>query len=327
MSILYKYFSSNLQLNEYLLNPTIRLSQTNSLNDPFEGILNNEIIKLITEKFISSGQLTSNGNDDDDNDEMREVINKIIRGISVVSLTETQRNLLMWSHYASEHMGVCIGYQNNMLNKIKGHVFSSCYSTTPVKVNYDSIVFDDEQKERVKNAQKMDDDILNDIVRRAFITKGDSWIYEKEHRMILPLEFGNVIVLDPTADMPEDARTAVEIMTNSKWYRIKQHEDSDLISIFPSYKEDRPMIDKFTTCENNLSLYKDALFLRTINKSDVRSIYLGCKYPEDEEEALIKLIKSNNSGLEHIHIYRMSLSNDRFDLVSNTIYESRSELR
>ena len=87
------------------------------------------------------------------------------------------------------------------------------------------------------------------------------------------------------------------------------------------------MIDPFTTCENNLSLHKSTLFLKSIEKSDISSIYLGYKYPKDKEEKIIKLIDSDDSQLSHINVYRMDLSNDRFELVSNLIREGKTEVR
>lgn len=324
VSTLYKYYSSSFSLNDYLLNPTIRLSQANSLNDPFEGRLNDEIINLITKNLISTGTLISKGTEDADYNEMIRILKKKIRTIGIASLTETQRNLLMWSHYASEHMGVCIGYDQNMIENGNSDYFSDCFSTTPVKVSYDSVVFDDENKARIENAKEIDTAMLNQILRRAFSTKGDAWIYEKEHRIILPLEYCHQIIIDPTANRPQDAQTALDIMMNSKWYRIEKLKDSEKISIFPSCSGSRPMIDRFTSCENYLSLDKNSLFLRKIEKCDIRYIYLGYKYPKEKEDKLIELISDPSNNLNHIHVFKMDLSNDRFDLVNNLVHKGES---
>ena len=58
MKKLYKYYSSTFNLEKYLNSPTIRLSQLNALNDPFEGFITQGVLNELANKFHTA--LSSN---------------------------------------------------------------------------------------------------------------------------------------------------------------------------------------------------------------------------------------------------------------------------
>ena len=119
MKKLYKYYSADFSLEKYLENPNIRITQLGCLNDPFEGFITetvlNELIKKVSPMFIpdngdSASPITDNA---------KKHINNQMDSLGITSFSETSRNLLMWSHYASEHKGICIGYKTPL---VKPHV-------------------------------------------------------------------------------------------------------------------------------------------------------------------------------------------------------------
>lgn len=320
MNILYKYYSSSLELENYLLNPTIRLSQISGLNDPFEGKLTDRLISTMTQKMISAGQLESLGTIEKNEKKMRDITDYIMNSISVVALTETQRNLLMWAHYASEHRGCCIGYQTDFISEKPVKSESKCFCYTPKKINYDDVVFDDEQIEAINKIPHMNDEVLNKILHRAITTKSDEWIYEKEHRLVLPIEWSDEIIIRHTSKLPEYVKKIIDKLRTSKGYKVV--ETTKLINIYPSLTERRGLWkdEEKEPFENALSKYKDALFLKKIDSKYIKSIYLGMNYPKAKKDSLIQILKANKDQLGHIDLYSSDYSKERFDIKTKKIH-------
>lgn len=92
-------------------------------------------------------------------------------GVGVACFSKSCSNVLMWSHYASKHMGACIEIPDNV-ELFKGHSL--------VSVNYES---DDRPVVRL-----FDHDGSGESATRAlelcFTRKAKSWAYEQERRAI-----------------------------------------------------------------------------------------------------------------------------------------------
>ncbi len=318
MTILYKYYSSSLELDKYLLNPTIKLSQTSGLNDPFEGKITNSIIKTITNKMALYEGLTSSGSERQDNVNMRRVINEVMDSFGIVSLSETQRNLLMWAHYASEHRGCCIGYANEMLSSHRDKINEDeeCYSYFPTKVNYDSVLFDEEQHDVLRKAEYFNESSLNRLIKRAVTTKSNDWIYEKEHRMVIPVEWCDKIIIKPINSLPNYVKAPFDEMGPNKGYKVDIVEQTATITRIAGVKASLWDEDVGQSYENKLSPYKETMFLKNIEKKMIKSIYLGAKYPKSKEQSLIRILSNKENALDHIQVYRYYLSPERFELSS-----------
>ncbi|WP_260563522.1 DUF2971 domain-containing protein [Alteromonas sp. KS69] len=93
--------------------------------------------------------------------------------IGVLSLTESNNNILMWSHYARSHKGFCVGFDTNsdFFNRKRSDV-DEFYHLREVK--YD--------KARPNKLISQ----LNAV--NMFLTKSIDWEYEKEWRMCSVLE-------------------------------------------------------------------------------------------------------------------------------------------
>lgn len=319
MSILYKYYSSALDIESYLRTPTMRLSQTSILNDPFEGKISKSVMDIIIERIRLDPELLKEENQYVDDDTDRELVKKVIeetmRSVSVIAMTETQRNLLMWSHYASEHRGCCIGYQKDLFSGIPVEDEDLCYSYEATKVNYDGVVFDDEQILLLDNHTPLTNDDINNIIKKAITTKGDAWLYEKEHRFIIPLEWCDSIIIRSIGSIPEYIKPIFNKIKKSN-YITKIRDQVAYISPPSIQPRDKWNDDTNRSFENMLSPYKETMFLKKIDKSLIKSIYLGIHYPKTKELSLIEMIKNKSNGLDHIQIYRQKLSDERFELTS-----------
>lgn len=322
MSILYKYYSSRFDLEDYLKGtPTIRISQTSSLNDPFEGKIARAVIKVITKSVLSDSRIIPKGSEEKNEMTMMEIMNEFISAMGVVSLTETQRNLLMWAHYASEHKGCCIGYKDDLFDdatKIDNSM--NFFSYTPIKVNYDTVVFDDELIERLDNIpSKLEDEDYAEIIKKAMSTKSNDWLYEKEHRCILPIEWSDKIVIKSINSLPDYVKKPFEEIKNNNTY--KMDIDEQTATIIPIKKKTKTFWSRgsYIGYENQLSRYKETMFLKNISKEKIQSIYLGCNFPKTKERSLIELIKDKKNGLSHISLYRCIISSERFEIKTQKI--------
>lgn len=101
--------------------------------------------------------------------------------------SEDNLNVLMWSHYADSHKGVCLGFANVSketipamkfdLGKVPGDLPTLKNGVFPLtKVNYDT--------NEIIRWEPFNNDIS--IFMEAHSNKAEYWQYEKEHRIILP---------------------------------------------------------------------------------------------------------------------------------------------
>lgn len=101
-----------------------------------------------------------------------------VEGLHVLSLTNSFRKKLMWSHYADSHKGVCLTVQVP-----QELVFSICYSSERVFENSD---IDKIVKKSLKGRNANVNTDYNSLSRDkkiAFI-KDKKWKYEREYRIV-----------------------------------------------------------------------------------------------------------------------------------------------
>jgi len=115
----------------------------------------------------------------------------------VLSLTQNPDNLLMWSHYSESHKGFLIEFEQNAdffdqrINKID----------TIRKLKKVDYVNKRPQIDKLFKSEKVEqDDYLEEIMNLFFLTKSDVWSYEKEMRIVLPLENSNKTVGLPNGE-------------------------------------------------------------------------------------------------------------------------------
>lgn len=146
---LYKYVSLN-RVADILDNHRLYLSDGTNFNDPFEIIVTDKK----KHKF------------------------RYIEGLHILSLTNSYRNKLIWSHYTDSHKGVCLTV------KVPKHlVYPLCYSTKRI---YEDSDVDNIILSSAKIAKKsVDNDFstLNKNKKIAYI-KDKKWMYEKEYRIV-----------------------------------------------------------------------------------------------------------------------------------------------
>lgn len=146
---LYKYVSLD-RVPDILDNHRLYLSDGKNFNDPFEI--------TVTDKK---------------NHKIRH-----IEGLHILSLTNSFRNKLIWSHYTDSHKGVCITVKvpNNL-------VYPICYSTKRIYEDSDIDNIISLSTKITKKSVEKDFSLLSKDKKIAYV-KDKKWMYEKEYRVV-----------------------------------------------------------------------------------------------------------------------------------------------
>lgn len=99
--------------------------------------------------------------------------------IGVLSLSESPKNLLMWSHYANSHKGFVIEFDST-------HEFFNRKKSQQDELRFIRKVEYSKLRPNFSLSELMN---IND-----FLIKSDDWSYEQEWRMLLPLKEADAII-------------------------------------------------------------------------------------------------------------------------------------
>lgn len=283
MDILYKYSK---EINNFIHMPTLKFAIPAYFNDPFESSISRDISELL----------------DKENPEIPEFdFDMEFSSIGVVSFSETSRNLLMWAHYANEHHGMCIGFDRNVLSSLElGHEYLERYHTRdPVKVNYDNL------RVNLKELKSNSDFLFEKAITKTLTTKSDEWIYEKEHRCIIPIGWSDMAFLKETN--PKVIR-AIE-----KWHSDTTHINDNTGEIITTNK---------SFVFENLATYRGMLFLKKIHPSSIKTIHLGYRYPNNAAVEMANTLSNPSHPLHHVELFKYKLSKNRFELEEFALHPS-----
>lgn len=172
---LYKYK----EVNEYTLSMIkdniMWASNPRSFNDPYDCALDFDYDVLIKNKIRKEFNVPDNIIDDklNHNEEIKKKlcnkikndIDKIVDDMAIVCLSEEKDNILMWSHYAKYHQGICIEYDFRDISK-----YTEVYPIVYMRENFD--------------LSESFIDINPSVIQRKVMIKSVLWEYEKEWRII-----------------------------------------------------------------------------------------------------------------------------------------------
>lgn len=100
--------------------------------------------------------------------------------IGILSLTESSNNLLMWAHYANSHQGFVIEFDSS------DKFFNQQISESDELRYLRKVSYSDERPNIRINVRDG-----SDAGVKTFLTKSSEWAYEKEWRIMLPLELSD----------------------------------------------------------------------------------------------------------------------------------------
>ena len=196
---LYKYrVWENAYHKRLLTHNEIYFSSIVSFNDPFEGIIpirydllsEEDILKISTRltkrkypwikhkkaKNLAKRKMLKSPRYWENYGEMTGVqYNYRIENFGIFSLTEDPHNIVMWSHYADSHKGICVGFDMQEFDKCCNTIFTQ----SGLIIDLHKIEYKD--KFPVFERDKMS---VEDHGVKPLITKSEYWNYEKEWRLI-----------------------------------------------------------------------------------------------------------------------------------------------
>jgi len=140
--------------------------------------------------------------------EMPKIINETV---GVLSLTETPREPLMWSHYADSHKGFVIEFdekhsfftehrvENNVINGLHEIIYSS-------------------RRPAIQALTEIMKNSADEFGAKMFFTKSKQWVDEREWRMVLPLKLADKVIEKREGSiylfaLPHDCVTGVTLGT------------------------------------------------------------------------------------------------------------------
>ncbi|HHQ4900611.1 TPA: DUF2971 domain-containing protein [Aeromonas veronii] len=293
---------------EYFDNPTARISVIQELNDPFEHDLSASIANLINNhtKAINNVRLES-GQNKVSEDEVKKYIFNAQRGLGVISFSETNRNLLMWAHYANNHSGICIEVEKDWseskekLSKTPSH---DLHRFTRVQYDTRRVDFSEIRSEDYTDI----DGIILDLYVKQLTLKSDEWMYEKEHRNIMSIFEADYIKIKNGAKLSK--------ATSNKLNSFIKEES--ITKGTNGYE--------MTNCENfdifeHIVDTNSFIYLTKFPPKKIKSVYLGHRFCNKMMAKLIDKIKKPEHPLHHITIHKCSISNTRFEIETKVIYE------
>jgi hypothetical protein len=198
MNVLYKYRAINDNTLKMLKNTELYCSEPKCFNDPFDSYFEfdfngttDDLIKYFKSNGIPESDISCNlakiragekeikdffPREDHDNSSV----------LNISCFSEEPDNILLWSHYAKNHSGICIGFKTyydagscclhfspDDLGKFHPDITSGIIPLSKVEYSDDM----------PKPYNRLKDDVkrLIEFVK----TKSIIWIYEKEYRIIL----------------------------------------------------------------------------------------------------------------------------------------------
>ena len=179
---LYKYQDINLNALDGLRNHTLWFSSPRLFNDPFDCNVscflgrNKRDFEERLEAFFSRdksiaslfGKSTAGWRAK--NQALMEIIRYFYRSkIHICCLSDTCDSVLMWSHYANEHKGMCLVFNSHKAGLIRNNVvpvqYYGCYPSNLV------------------DARRID--TLASLVKQLLAAKSSDWSYEREWRAFM----------------------------------------------------------------------------------------------------------------------------------------------
>ncbi|WP_333912014.1 DUF2971 domain-containing protein [Vibrio coralliirubri] len=337
---LYKYMP--LRLN-FFKEPMLRTTPIHLLNDPFEADAQHyQMMDILTHQF-DEGELSTFDYQPDDGlyiehekrerlfhsnhrelaaSELKRVTSEL-KQFGIVSFTEDYSNLLMWSHYADEHRGMVVELSNEVswlkYKKSERPALCRCFEDNPfgyLREMPDRVVY---RSNRPNFEFAID--VVNDlgdskVFDSYFFSKGDSWIYEKEHRSVLPLEYADKILTSYSNDIKECEELYPNLtVSNIKYDYLKQTARCELTFL----KTEQQEFSRIITCSSVTHNDNNPIFLYAVHERMISGIYLGCRVTDAEALSVLEAIKKNPNFCDSLVVKRGKMLNERYSLEFETI--------
>jgi len=193
--MLYKYRSFNKNNIQILTNLELFFSLPEKLNDPLECRFESKLIeeeirrKIPANEFSIFSKLKYKDKRTGKVVTLFEAIENFTKEAGILSLTMTDNDPLLWSHYAEGHQGFCIGFSRSYFEDVILNSWQDFSILGGAEVEYKEgpsyfNILTDFAKEIVENKNPPREKLVDDIIISVFKTKSCKWCYEKEYRIL-----------------------------------------------------------------------------------------------------------------------------------------------
>src|SRR3990172_1850957 len=178
--VLYRYTTLSANSFSCLINKTVWFADPRSFNDPFDcrfSILESSPksfkmpAKLGAEIMVEKFNACKKGEEYDSSKEYRYKLEKALNEIGVLCMSICNDNMLMWSHYADNHQGFCLGFK--MIGNDKFKVRPVVYEGKYIEFKIEDFA-----------------DNLDMYIKDVIFNKASCWAYEKEYRIVIEIPNG-----------------------------------------------------------------------------------------------------------------------------------------
>ena len=220
---IFKYRDFSKTSLELLINQELWFAKPDSLNDPFEcQMLFPEVLESIWKHHSIPATQKEN---------IEQGLEEQLGKVGICSFSRIRQNQLMWAHYADEHKGFCIGFDESKL-KAKSEKFHSQPVEYQDELPYEGVI------SRIKEFEKNPPNdfslrnsamaIAGDILSSVIGTKYTNWEYEEEIRLVThkygALKFcpSTVVSIAFGLRMEErDKVTLKKLLSGSEWQHLR----------------------------------------------------------------------------------------------------------
>jgi len=197
-SVVYKYFDFDENFKKTLENGYLWFSYPHTFNDPFEFRL--QVKKDLRDEEILEFFELYKKHAHNSKEEIGDDFNKVlfmyrqnpdqfidyflkpfiahVDKFGVCCFSKTNKNILMWSHYANKHKGLVLEFKEKLLDKSIYEMNDSINMTVMDQISYSNEF----------PTIKISSSLLNvsEEIRKVVFTKSKDWKYEQEIRIISP---------------------------------------------------------------------------------------------------------------------------------------------
>ncbi|MCB0495103.1 MAG: DUF2971 domain-containing protein [Cyclobacteriaceae bacterium] len=173
---IYKFFGINQYLYDILISNQLYFASIKQFNDPYDchltfpAQITLKDFKVYVNSFIKAEDIRSKyikafkKNPEKFFSPFKGLFKEFLDYHGICSFSKIKENLLLWSHYADSHKGVCLAFDYNLITE-------QFKQFDDVEYNDDPFLFD------IKDA--------NNSISKTVLRKSKDWEYEKEIRFVM----------------------------------------------------------------------------------------------------------------------------------------------
>lgn len=164
---LYKYCSINENFHKILEKNKLYFAKPSEFNDPYDS-------------HFKLSQNTLNALEFNESYSHSNYIESVKQMVSILCLSVSKDNLLLWAHYSDEHKGICLEFE---IDQSQGNDPFFDAEAKRDFVNYEADMY---EIDITINPSEDDKIHLTNEMFNAFCTKHTDWEYEEEYRYAKP---------------------------------------------------------------------------------------------------------------------------------------------